>query len=372
MKKILLSVTIIFLTVVSTLVFFRYKNNKLQVIPYPFYFKKDTYSKISIDAPIVILGDRMGERLSLFKSRLAEKLSTNLSRPIKIDILTGEDENIHRSLHKIKQLKKLPLIIIYIGNLDQEIENVLPDENISQVNLNLKLYQNDYIRSAIMLFPELAKLVYFPVNFIQLSERIIPDKKEYTDPQLQMRRIIQYKLFEFAFEDLIKFTKKNNSLLIPLTTPLNLKNKAVKSCYGSLSSDAKKEVEDIKALIEKKDFKSAYNLSKDLALLNSNNAQILHLHSLVAFKLNLFKEYQKFGEMSLAMDCGKRPGSPVYNSIIKSMAKRHEVVFFDYHQLLTDESKGNFVFLDEVYPQDFYIEKLIDILAQQIKRRLRL
>ena len=356
----------------STLVFFRYKNNKLQIIPYPFYFKKDTYSKLDVDAPIVILGDRMGERLSLFKNRLAEKISTNLSKPIKIDILTGENENIYRSLQKVKRLKKLPLIIIYIGNLDQEIENVLPDINISQVKLNLKLYQNEYIRSAIMVYPDLAKLIYFPVDFIELSERIIVDKKEYTDPQLQTRRMIQYKLFEFAFEDLIKFTKKNNSLLIPLTTPLNLKVKAKKSCYGSLSTDAKKEVEDIKTLIGKKDFKSAYNLSKNLALLNSNNAQILHLHSLVSFKLNRFKEYQKFGEMSLAMDCGQRPGSPVYNSIIKNMSKRHEVVFFDYHQLLTDESKGNFVFLDETYPQDFYVEKLIDILAEQIKRRLRL
>ncbi|MFT6633468.1 MAG: hypothetical protein ACJAS4_003438 [Bacteriovoracaceae bacterium] len=341
-------------------------------MPLPFYFQESAYSDLTVEAPILIIGDRMGEKLASFKKLLAEKLSINLSKPIKIETIANEGDNIHRTLQKIKMLKRVPLIIIYIGSTDQSYEKIFHTKNIRKIQKNIKLFENDYIRTSLMVVPELSKLIYWPFDYIELSAKVNKDEEKYSDQVYQLRTALNYKFYEYGLDEFFNMAKKRNSLIIPITTPLNLKTPPKKSCYGSLSENANDGLDRLKELIKKKDYKAAFNLSNDLALLNPSNAQIQFLHGQVLFKLNKFSDAQKFNEYSIAYDCENQRGNPVYNAILRKIAKKNSISYLDYHQMLVDESNNNYTFFDEIYPQDFYLEKIIDIISKKIQKRLRL
>jgi len=121
-----------------------------------------------------------------------------------------------------------------------------------------------------------------------------------------------------------------------------------------------------------RDYKGAYTISKELALINPSHAQILHLHAMVSKKLNYFDQAQNHGEKAIAFDCGNKDGNPIFNVILKRLSKQYQYNYFDFHQLITDESQHNPTFLDDIYPQDVYFNKMINLISVKIKRRLKL
>lgn len=374
MKIVKKNLTICTILILIPVIFFgyRYVNNTESVSPYPFKFQSDIYENQDINAPIVILGDSLSVRLATFKDLLSEKLSKNLSKKIKIQIMANEGDNIHRSLLKLKKLKKSPLVILYMGNTDNSYEKLYHSSDIPLISSNFKLYNNDYIKSALMLLPSLSRFIYKPVNKVQLTGNTLKDETKYSEVIKQKRDIINYQLYEAGMQEMVSFTKKRGSFLIPLTTPLNLNTIPHKSCSASMGNDAKEDLRKLKNLLKKKDYKAALNSSKDLALIYSSNAQVQYLHGLVSRKLNLREKAQKHLELSIAYDCGNHKGSPVYNAILKKVTSKHNIEYFDFHQFLVDQSYENYTFLDDIYPQDLYFEKTIDVLAHKLKVLLKL
>ena len=129
----------------------------------------------------------MAQRLASFKNRLAEKISVNLSKPIEIETLAEKGENIHRTLQKIKSLAQPPLIIIYLGNTDQSFEYTFDTKMLLKIQENFTLYKNDYIQTALMIEPRLSRLLYNPINYVELSEKIFEDQNKYDDQEYQKR-----------------------------------------------------------------------------------------------------------------------------------------------------------------------------------------
>ena len=129
---------------------------------------------------------------------------------------------------------------------------------------------------------------------------------------------------------------------------------------------------DGKNRFENEDFKNAFNLGKELVLTNPYHSKINYLYSRVLFKLNKYDEALKYGEFAKVYDCANYGANPVYNSILRSVATEARYEFLDFHTFLADESSSNFVFIEEIYPQDVYLKKIIDALARKIKKRLRL
>lgn len=372
MKKILALCIVIL--IIAPIAFFglRYSKNQSTLVPKPYRFSKLAYQSQEVDAPILIIGDSMAARLEKFKSLLAKKISTNLSKPIKIASLATENEGLHRTFQRIKSLERPPLIIIYLGNIDENAENIFNNSDIVTIEKNLNLFRDPEIRSAIMAIPQISRLVYEPVNSVKLTEEITPIDKEFPDHVLQRRLALSYKLFEATLDEFFNFTTKRSSFLIPITTPLNLLRKPIANCYGSFDPTTKTDLEIIKEKINQKDYKGGYNLSRELALLNPNHALSLFLHGFISFKLNKFSESQSFLEKAIAFDCSKRRGNPVYNNILQKIAKKNSIQYLDFHQYLVDQSQINYTFIDDIYPQDFYMEKLTDMLSLRIKTLLKL
>lgn len=372
MKKIVTLCIVAFIIAPVAFFAYRYSQNQSTLVPKPYRFSKTAYKSQELDAPILIIGDSMGIRLTKFKSLLAKKISINLSKSIKIDSFATEGEGIHRTFHRIKSLEKPPLIIIYIGNIDESTEDLFKSSDISTIEKNLNLYQDPRVRSAIMAFPEVSRLIYEPVTPAKLTEKIVESNKEYPDHILQRRLALTYKLFDSTLEDFFNFATKRGSFLIPITTPLNLLRKPGSNCYGSFDVTTAPDLEIIKEKINQKDYKGGYNISRDLALINPNHSLSLFLHGFISFKLNKFSEAQTYLEKAIAFDCSKRRGSPIFNNILKKNASKYSIQYLDFHQYLVDQSQINYTFIDDIYPQDFYMEKLTDMLSLRIKTLLKL
>ena len=372
MKKFLATCIIGLILAVTMFFGHRYKNNNDSIIPIPYSFKADTYQEYVLEAPIVIIGDNLGVRLNTFAKLLQSKLSTNLSTPIKVQSFAQDGAGIHRTYEILKSLKTLPLITIYIGANQEFNESKFRTKDIKKILNNFKLFENDYVKTALMVKPELSRFIYSVVPHKVFDEVITPDNKEYTDQQNQLRNIVNYKLFEATLNELFKYTRQSNSLLIPVISPINLAVEPRKSCYGSIDESAKASVEKLKGFMKGGDYKTAYNTSKELALIYSSNAQIQYLHAQVSNKLNLRDEAQKYYELAASFDCENWRGNPIYNSIVKRVTNKYAGTYLDFHQMLYDESSQNITFVDDIYPQDLYYEQLVHILSIKLKKILKL
>jgi hypothetical protein len=371
-KKILLYCLAAIFLIPTFIISYKLLQNKTSIVPFPYEFIANK-EKIDLEkAPILIIGDSMGVKLSNFKKVLSQKISKNMSKPIRIHSLAKNGAGIHRTLETIKSLGQLPLIIIYIGNTDQSVEKIFRYNDIKTIEQNMKLYNNPMIQSVLMAFPVLSRLLYLPVKSVKLGDKIKRAKRDLPDALYQLIMGLKFKLYEASVAELFKYSTKNSSFIIPITTPLNLKRKPSKSCYASLDPSTKTDLKSLKKKLKIRDFKGAYNLSHDMALINSTHASSLFLHGYTSLKLNKFKESQKYFEQSMAFDCKNFTGSPVFNEILKKQANLRGIQYLDFHQYLVDQSYFNHTFFDDHIPQNFYMEKLTDMLALRIKTLLKL
>jgi hypothetical protein len=372
LKKIFLSSLFVGIGLILAYFALRFSNNHQQLKPYPYIFTENLTLEYDKDAPILIIGDRQATRLASFANFMAKKISEGLSKPIKITSLASKGEGLHRTLQKVKQLPKLPLVIIYMGGNEEFYESIFKTKSIERINLNFEKYNDSILRTLIMIFPSLSRLIYRPIDYQKLTNKIEEDTNNYTDTTIQKRNIILFQLYEEHLNELFDYTKDYGSYLIAVTQPLNLESLPKKSCSESFPDTLNDKYEQIVNLIKEKDYKAAYGLSKELTLIAGNNAKLLYIHGKIAKNLGKTKEAAKYLKLSSAFDCNLWRGNIVYNSILKKVARNNEISVFDFQKLIESEWTQNITFMDDIYPQNIYYEKLSIALAARLKKLLKL
>ncbi len=350
----------------------RYNKNLTKITPYPFEFTAPLLDKNIEFAPIVIIGDRLSKRLSSFIPELTEKLSVKLSKAIKIKTFAQDGENIHRSLQKLKELSKMPLIIIYMGNNDESYERLYQFKDAGLVKRNFKLFDNDYAKTGMLIAPFLSRFIYNPTSRVELGPHTKHFDKELSDARIQNMWSINFRLYEAALNEMFNLGKRKGSIIIPITSPLNYRTLPKRSCYGAIDQDGSKDLKALQKLIKSGRYRDAEILSKDLILLHPSHSAVLHGHAQVMLKTGKQKQAIKYFKQAIAFDCGNKYGNPVYNSILKKYADKYNITYFDFEEMINKNIAQAGVFQDEVYPQDIYYQNLIDALADRIKNLLKL
>ncbi len=348
----------------------RYTSNQESEVPYPYVFKEQP--RTETQAPILIIGDRLGKRLASFSNYLAETISTGLSKPIKIDSIATEGEGLHRTLQKIKSLNKLPLITIYLGGSEEFHEQRFLTRDSNKILKNFNLYADDRLKTMLMIFPKISKFLYNTVHYKFLDAEINKDSNEYSDTITQKRNIIHFKLYEQEIDEVFSYLKEHNSYLIALTQPLNFDIAPKRNCAGSIDELSRNKLKEVIGLIKKKDFKSAYSISKDLTLIANASAKIHYIHGKVAKNLGKKKEAIQSLKLAMAYDCEQWRGSLIYNQILKQAARNNDVLLLDFQKMLEEYWTKNILFQDEIYPQNYYFERTAEVLAARIKKLLKL
>lgn len=349
-----------------------YNKGITQIIPYPYFFAKQKQNLELDTAPIVIVGDRLGHYLGKFTKTLASEISKDLDRPIKVISYAQEGEGLHRTLQKIKSLKKLPFIIIYLGGSEEYYERKFETQNISTILKNFKKFDKPINHTALLLFPEISRFLFSPIKWVKLTSKFSPDLKRYSDLQIQKRNEVNFKLYQHELNELLSYANDYNSVVIAISQPFNLDAAPKKSCDLSIDEFGKELMQKVIEKMKQEDYKSAYNQSKELVLIAPANAKAHFLHGQVSKALNKNEEAIKHLKYAIAYDCQNWRGNPVYNAILKKMAKKNEALYFDFNKMLQDNWRSNVTFHDDIYPQNFYTEKMLKVIAGRIKSLLKL
>lgn len=372
MKKVLSAILLALVAVVLTGGFFvweRYQQNPQQVVPFPYTFEEQAPAT-KLDAPILITGDQMGVYFSKFSTGLAATISSNLAKPIKVQSLAKNGHGIHRTLHELKGLTQWPQILIFQGASQEFFENKFHLSEIKKIRTNFERYSDDRIETFLILYPELSRIVYEPIKFVKLGSE--PVEEEVTEDLYLKRLETDLLLFEQQLIQLVQLSKDRNTLLILSTTPINLDQPPKKVCEFTTTTDIEAEILGLRDLLRANDPKSAYTKSSKLITQYTGNAELLYIHGQISKRLGMLDEAKSILKEASAYDCSPWRATEVYNSIIRKVAKQHQILLFDFAKVVEDDFGKNTTFFDEVHPQNLYYDKGMEQLGLVIKSILKL
>ena len=372
MKKILSFLLFLVLAAIVTggiFILNRYRQNPEQVTPYPYAFSNPAPA-VQLEAPILIAGDEMGDYFSKFKAELAEAISVNLSNPIKIQSISKAGQGIHRTVHQLKSLTQWPQILIYQGGSEEFLEERFILSETKKIKENFKLFSDDRIETLLILFPWISRLIYTPVQRVILQDDVKP-LSEITEKNYLARLETGLLLYRQQLIELVNLSKNKNSLLILTTTPVNLDIPPKKVCSFTTTMDIDGEILDIKKTMED-DPKNAYSRTSRLILLHTGNAELLYLHGQISKRLGYNEEGIKTLLEASAYDCQPWRATEVFNSIIRSVSREHQVILFDFALMVDRDWNQNTTFFDETHPQNLYYQRGMQQLGMVIKDILKL
>ena len=372
MKKVLSFILYFFLFIVVTigyLVWDRYQNNIEQIVPYPYEFQQKSESIVS-EAPILIIGDRMGNYLSRFSTTLASVISKNLDKPIKIQSMAKDGFGLHRTLHQMRSLAPWPKIILYHGASEEFYEDKFNPSEIIKIKKNFNQFKDERIETAIILYPKLSRIIYHPTKRVSFSSDPNPNSK-LSESEYLNRLETALLVFENELTELINLSKERNSLLVLTTTPINYDIPPRKSCSISTDAQLLDEMNKLKEL-KQNDLKAAYSKSGKMVNQFKGNAELYFIHGMISREIGNSEEALDFLKQAAAFDCEPWRATEVFNSIIRKLAKENQIVLFDFALLLEGAWTLGPSFFDDVYPQNLYYEKASEQLGLFIKDILKL
>jgi hypothetical protein len=371
-KKVLSTVLKLIVVVVLTAGFFiwkRYSQNPEQITPFPYVFDRPA-TPVQLDAPILIAGDRMGYYFNKFSTTLAETISKDLAKPIRIQSIAQPGLGLHRTLHQLKSLTQWPQILIFQGGSEEFSESKFNPSEIPLIRKNFTIYQNDKIETLLILYPWLSRLIYEPIKRTKLGP--VPEAQILSEEDYLKKLETELLLFEQQLIEIVTLSKDRNSLLILTTTPINLDVPPKSNCSFTTTVEIEADILRLRQLLKENNPKEAYIKSSKLITLHSGNSQLLYLHGQVAKRLGETSEAIKTLLSASAYDCTPWRVTEIHNSIIRKVAREHQVLLFDFSRMLENEFTSNTTFFDELYPQNLYYDKGMQQLGLVIKRILKL
>ena len=352
-----------------------YASNKTLITPYPFSFSAsakralDGELNLAESATILIVGDRMGQVLSQYTPQISEELAKKLKNPPKIYNWSKPHEGLHRTLFKLKSMKKLPPIIIYHGASSELYEKTFAVADKVAILKNFSLYDNENIISLIITFPWLSKIIYKKMNYIELGPL-----KEYINHLPSMEKLVEkeisFKFFDYELREMIDLIKDKKSNLVLITTPINLEIKPHETCAHSSSKDLVELQLTIEKIIEEGNFKKAYPMALELSNESYSNAQSFYLLGKSSMGLGDLAKARDAFQKAAIFDCSTWRGNAVYNAIMKSSAKKRQVPLIDFDQYMASALSKDGLFIDDLYPQNIFYQTMTTDLKENLNKIL--
>ncbi len=341
----------------------------------PFSYSVEKINLLGINeaekADILIVGDRLGANLNNYLDGLKFDLKEEFKRELKIYNWSVDGEGLHRTLHKIKALKKLPPLILYHGGSQEWIEKKFNPNDKERILFNFKMFHDEKIISLIITFPDLSRLFYKPVTHYPLLN-LRPSKTSYTDTNFDKKEI-EYLYYQEEMHEFLDYIKQKKSSPILLTTPINILIPPREACSNTSTNMIVEIQQEIEGLITEGNFKMAYSKAIELEKESLSNAKTFFLLGISAKANNDLKVAKDALTRANVYDCFNWRGNSVFNSILKKKAHDFQVEVIDF-DLITSNSilAGEEVFFDEIYPQNLYYSNLMKDLAIVLKKYLNI
>lgn len=371
LKKLLMALPLGSLVFGGFLLWQRVQTNPEGVIPVP-YVLPPVSEKIAVDAPLLVVGDRMAKRFGLFKETLSLDISVGLSKPLKTSVLASENTGLHRTLRLLENLEKWPKIMLYTGGSEELVEEKFLTREIPTIRRNFERYADDRWRTLLMLWPPSARVLYDPLVRQILPAEPVVASRQLSEAEYQGRLELSYRIYEIELEQLVQLARNKDVVLIFMTVPVNLDIPPKKTCSVARTNEATRELGAIRELIRQQDYKAAYPRARELAGNTMANAEVLYLFGQVAQRIGRRDEALAALRKAAAFDCSSWRANEVTNAILRKVAREQRVTLFDFADMVDDDWRKNTTFFDEIYPQNLYYEKASKALASVLRRMLKL
>lgn len=355
-------------------------NDKRTVItPYPYAFtdkftqefRKSEASAISRaeNATILIVGDRMAKSLVPYEKSLQETFGDRVKNPPVIFNWAEESEGLHRTLFKLKQLKRFPPVIIYFGASTEFYEQRFAVEDKKRILKNFTTFDDEKAISLIITFPWLSKYYYKSIRYFDLQTPIVY-KNNLASTQKLDEKEVSFKLFEYETNELLNLVKDKKSNLVFITTPLNLEVEPKEVCSHSTTPEVVSLQQELEGQIKEGAYKAVYPTALELAESTYGNAMTFYLLGKAALGLGDLKSAREALAKATVYDCENWRGSAVYNAILKNQAKKNLVQLIDFDQMMSSQLSSEGLFIDDIYPQVLFYQNMIKELGDILKNIL--
>ena len=353
---------------------FRLVISPTQLVPYPYEVQRLDYADQSLaeKTTVLIVGDRMGKALDAYLPQLINKSSVNLNTPLPVFNWSKEHESIARTLAKLKSLKKIPPVIVYLGASEEGYERRYDPRDLPRILKNFERYEDVKFQSLIMTTPILSRLIYTPIRRTLLGKDPVKDSASYTAEGYQLLAELNFKLFTSEVQDLVTWAKENKTQLILNTTPINLETLPHQVCENTTTENLKIYQEEIMSRIAKDDLKATLAELKELNQKIIGNALNFHLLGSVYLKLGQLSKAREEYVKAAAYDCSPWRTNPIHNIIIEKAAIQNNVHLINFDRLVNQNLGQDVTFLSEIYPQHVYYQQYINLLSQKIMEILKI
>ena len=366
---------IIFFLMVSVLTggFLYLKQIPIRITPLPYTFKYQVKVPEEIsEANILIVGDRLGKSLENFNKELTNKISMNLSKPLKIYNWSKKGEGAHRTLYKLKKLKKIPSIVIYFGASEEFHEKRFEITNKDKIFKNFTIFKDEIKLTAITIFPYLSKLIYNFEQIVPIYEEIKFEKTDWNLEKITSQKELLYKIFAQETLEIMQYSLENDFHLLTIIPPLNLEVPVQRVCPTTTGTQIETEQQVISKLLRIGNNNEAYNSALILSDQSPYNARSHYLLGISAKKIGNLKKAISSLEKATIFDCDLWRGTPILNIILNQNVKKTGVDSINFDKILQNQFNKNILFFDEIYPQHLFYEKIVKIIKEKIKRKLNI
>ncbi|OUR97198.1 hypothetical protein A9Q84_12795 [Halobacteriovorax marinus] len=355
----------------GTFVYLKFKTTPTTIYPYPFVVAASKVAdRVKIqESDILIIGDRLGSSLNKYLPGINESISKNLRNPLKIYNWSAEGEGLHRTLKKLKSLKKIPSMVLYFGGSEEFLEERFLTRDRQIFEANFKIFKDDRYSSILMSFPWTSKFLYkAPSKYFYLKKEIKAFKKASSSKVSQLRAEYIYKYYQLQLEELSSFMREKGSTLVFVTAPINLEVAPRIVCDNSITNTIMIEQNDIDKLLKKGQSKEALARLKMLAGQSFGNATTYFQLGRAYLLQGNIKEAKKNLLLASAFDCGNWRGNPIFNKILKNHATKNDISLVDFAIIVESGLARNITFVDDIFPQSIYYDKLKAELILVIKQ----
>ncbi|WP_127715951.1 hypothetical protein [Halobacteriovorax sp. HLS] len=373
-KKILILLTIITLGGAG-FIYIKYKNTIATVYPYPYFVKYELPKEVNEieNADVLIVGDALGVSLNRFLPEIISTLSKNLRTELKIYNWSESEAALHRTLIKLRKLKKTPPIVIYIGSTQEFLEKRLMVADRKVYDANLALFEDERFSSAIMSFPILSKFIYQkPSKYFILDDKVVPFNRAKTSFISQTRAEYIYKYYQLQLKQLTSLMRERGSTLIAVTTPINLEVAPRLVCDNAETNTIMIEQNDIEKLLKSGKSKEALKRSKALVANSTGNARTYYqLGRAYLLEGDLSKAKENLS-LASAFDCENWRSNPIFNKILTKHFQENGHRIIDFANIVESGLGRDITFKDDIYAQDVYYQKLSKEFISTIKTILKI
>ena len=335
-------------------------STRAQIIPVPYELASINAqeSLLASEAQILLIGDHSSETLKPALGRIIQDFDGKFKEEIKVFDWTRPNEGVHRSYHKISSLKKIPPIIIYIGGSSEFYEKLFNEKDIDKVKSNFDLFNDQNIKSLVMLSKYLGQLIYQPIETVYLGDTPISQRASLiklakgNGSRAQIYYELHYLIFKNIFSELVNLIKFKGSSIISLTTPVKVTNPPKYVCDNSVSQSIIDYQVSLQKALEKKQVKKYFSLARSLTQASVGNSKSFYIFARFNEFLGRTKNALYNYRLAHVFDCLQEQSNYILNQTIKKRYPLERVLTFMTLMKLFTETLGSTLFFRQLSPQE--------------------